>query len=251
MTEGVRRANEGVRSSERGDGSDAGEDGTGDADEVGTGSVALVCEPAFRADAAGQLDRALNGESARSVLGVLYRHDVQAWTTALRTRCDRVDSAAVAAVGPVADADRSCDRLPVRNVSDPTDLTGVAIAVGEWLRARDADEQPVVCLDSLSTLLQYADLERAFRFLHALVARVRSAGATAYVSVDPGAHDGATLATLRTLFDAVVGTERRAGDTTAAAPTDASESSADSTGRAVVTDGGDPGVPSGAASGTE
>ncbi|QLH83733.1 DUF7504 family protein [Halosimplex pelagicum] len=244
MTEGVRRANEGVRASDRGDGTDA--------DETGAGSVALVCEPAFEAEATGQLDRAFDrGEGARSVLGVLYRHDVRAWTTALRARRDRVDSAAAVAVGPVAETGGGRDHLPVREVTDPTDLTGVGIAVGEWLRACDADERPVVCLDSLSTLLQYADLERAFRFLHALVAQVRSAGATAYVSVDPGAHDEATLATLRTLFDAVLGAERRAGDTTADAPTDASGSSADSTGRAVVADGGDPATPGGAASGAE
>jgi|GEM_PF-1228908 len=245
MTEGVRRANEGVRASDRGENPSADGDATDDAGESddagtgGTGSVALVCEPAFGADPAGQLDRSLDG-GERSVLGVLYRHDVRAWTTALRGRSARIDSAAAVAVGPVAGFERERDCLPVREVSDPTDLTGVAIAVGEWLRARDGDERPVVCLDSLSTLLQYADLERAFRFLHALVARVRSAGATAYVSVDPGAHDEATLATLRTLFDAVRSRERGS-----------SGSAVDAASRAVATDGGSASVPGGAASGAE
>lgn len=227
------RANEGERASHGGP-----DDATTDID----GAVALVCEPAFRADAAGQLARALGGDGERSVLGILYRHDVRAWTTALRTQRDRIGSAAAVAVGPVAEPGRTRDRLPVREVPDPTDLTGVGIAVGEWLRARDDDERPVVCLDSLSTLLQYADLERAFRFLHALVAQLRSAGATAYVSVDPGAHDEATLATLRTLFDAVVAGERTTAGT--------DEESAGADGRPVATDGGNPDS-GGAASGRE
>ncbi|WP_436910712.1 DUF7504 family protein [Halosimplex marinum] len=233
MTEGVRRSNEGGRASGRG------------ADEAvgGAGRVALVCESAFEAEAAAQLDRALGGDSRRSVLGVLYRHDVRAWTAALRERCPGIDSAAAVAVGPVAGTQRDGDPLPVRAVSDPADLTGVGIAVGEWLRARDADERPVVYLDSLSTLLQYRDLEGAFRFLHALRAQARSTGAAAYVSVDPGAHDEATLATLGALFDTVVRNERVA----AGAAADAPDTSADSAGR-VVTDGGasaDPGAASG------
>jgi hypothetical protein len=237
MTEGVRRANQGER---RSDG------GADDSRTGGDGVVALVPESAFEADAAGQLDRALDG-GERSVLAVLYRQDVRAWTTAVRRRRDRVGSAAAVAVGPVVATGGTRDPLPVREVTDPTDLTGVGIAVGEWLRAREADERAVVCLDSLSTLLQYADLERAFRFLHALVAQVRSAGATAYVSVDPGAHDEATLATLRTLFDAVVASDL--GDADPAVDGDAR--SAAPAGRAVVTDGGASEVPGGGASDPE
>jgi len=226
MTEGVRRANRGNRSTE----------GGADDAQTSDGSARLVCEAAFEADAAGQLDRALAGRAERSVLAVLYRHDVRAWTTALRDRCDRIESAAAVAVGPTFGAGPGGDDAAVRTVSDPTDLTGVGIAVGEWVRARDADERPIVCLDSLSALLQYADRERAFRFLHALAAQIRSAGATAYVSVDPGAHDEATLGTFRTLFDTVVRTDRRPGD----AATDAEEPSIQSGERSAVTDGGGP-----------
>jgi len=236
MTEGVRRATQGERASE----GDA--DG---ADDPAGGPVALVTEPAFSADADGQIERAVAaGEGDRSVLAVLYRHDVRAWTTALRRRDDRLDSAAVVAVGPVTET--GSDRAAVRTVSDPTDLTGVGIAVGEWLRARDADERPVVCLDSLSTLLQYADPERAFRFLHGLTAQVRSTDGAAFVSVDPGAHDEATLGTVRALFDAVV-----AGDRSNAAASDGRLARSGGRGRAVATDGGDRAASGGGASGPE
>jgi len=239
MTEGVRRATQGERASEGGvddldgpDGSDA-------------GPVALVTEPAFAADARGQIERAVaGGEGDRSVLAVLYRHDVGTWTTTLRANDERLDSAAVVAVGPVTETGADC--AAVRTVADPTDLTGVGIAVGEWLRARDDDERPVVCLDSLSTLLQYADPERAFRFCHGLTAQVRSTGAAAFVSVDPGAHDEATLGTFRTLFDTVI-----AGDRPTAGAGAQGGGLARPDERAVVTDGGDPAASGGPASGPE
>ncbi|QPV62730.1 hypothetical protein I7X12_18700 [Halosimplex litoreum] len=234
MTEGVRRATQGERASDG---------GASDARTGRDGSVALVYERAFTANAASQLDRALDVGAERSVLAILYRHDVRSWTTALRSHCDRVDSAAAVAVGPTS-AGCGRDDAAVRTVSDPTDLTGVGIAVGEWLRARDTDEEPVVCLDSLSTLLQYADPERAFRFLHGLRTQVRSADATAFVSVDPGAHDEATLGTFRALFDAVVTGE------SATAETDDGES-ATADGRPVATDGGASEAPDGPVSGSE
>jgi hypothetical protein len=235
MTEGVRRASEGERTSDG---------GASDARTGRDGSVALVYERAFAANATSQLDRALDAGAERSVLAILYRHDVRSWTTALRSRCDRIDSAAAVAVGPTSGSGRGRDDAAVRPVSDPTDLTGVGIAVGEWLRARETDEEPVVCLDSLSTLLQYADPERAFRFLHGLRTQVRSADATAFVSVDPGAHDEATLGTFRALFDTVVTGQRTTAKT-------GDGESARAGGRPVATDGGASGVPDGPASGSE
>ncbi len=94
----------------------------------------------------------------------------------------------------------------VRPVETPSDLTGVGIKLSELLSgmADTGDgESVVVCFNSVTTLLQYADLERAFRFLH-VVTRVKTAGGVGHYHVDPGAHDQQTLATLKGLFDAVV-----------------------------------------------
>jgi hypothetical protein len=181
------------------------------------GRARLVLDPGANAASAGDRIDALTAEPA-SLLAVLYRDDLAAVTEALAARSDRVESAAVVAVG--ADA---TDHEAVRSVPDPTDLTGVGIAVGEWVRTREASDRPVVYVDSLSPVLRLAGDERAFRFLHALTGRCRTAGVDAVAYVDPTAHDERTLATIRQVFDC----QRRADEAESAAG-----------GRPVATDGG-------------
>lgn len=95
--------------------------------------------------------------------------------------------------------------VSVKTVSDPSDLPklGVTISrlVNEW---EDEGRETIVCFHSLSALLQYADLQRVFRFLHILKDRLDSADATAHYHMDSQAHDRQTIATLRQLFDAVI-----------------------------------------------
>jgi len=97
----------------------------------------------------------------------------------------------------------------VKSVENPADLTGIGIQLSEMLsgiaNAAEVDDQPiVVCFDSITSLLQYADLQRTFRFLHVVTGRVKSVGAVGHYHVDPAAHDDQDLATLKGLFDAVV-----------------------------------------------
>ena len=89
-------------------------------------------------------------------------------------------------------------------VSDPSDLTGVGIKVNQCLSAWEDDgARTDVCFDAVTTLLQYVDTRRAFRFLHVLSRRVRSVGALAHYHIDPGAHDEQTLATIEGVFSDV------------------------------------------------
>jgi hypothetical protein len=76
----------------------------------------------------------------------------------------------------------------------------MATAAGE-------EEQIAVCFNSVTSLLQYADLQRAFRFLHVVTGRVKTVGGVGHYHLDPDAHDSQTLATLKGLFDAVVEVE--------------------------------------------
>ena len=94
--------------------------------------------------------------------------------------------------------------VTVRTVSTPGNLTDLGIKISAYLMEWDGtDERTVVCFDSLTTMLQYTDLQRAFRFLHVLTGRVRATDGFAHYHMDPGAHDPRTLNTLKTLFDGV------------------------------------------------
>jgi hypothetical protein len=97
----------------------------------------------------------------------------------------------------------------VEAVENPSDLTGIGIKLSEMLSslatAAEREDEPIaMCFDSITSLLQYADLQRTFRFLHVVTGRVKSADGVAHYHVDPAAHDAQDLATLKGLFDAVV-----------------------------------------------
>lgn len=95
-------------------------------------------------------------------------------------------------------------RDSVRGVTDPGDLTGIGIAVGEFLEELPGDVDPAVCVDSLTTLLQYSSPERAYRFLQVLCGRVLAAEGTVHCHADPAAHGDDVLEPLQSLFDDVV-----------------------------------------------
>ncbi|MXR50628.1 hypothetical protein GRX03_03255 [Halovenus sp. WSH3] len=107
-----------------------------------------------------------------------------------------------------ADTDIDDPSWAVKTVENPSDLTGIGIELSELLSgmatAADDDEQIAVCFDGITSLLQYADLQRAFRFLHVVTGRVKTVGGIGHFHLDPDAHDPQTLATLKGLFDAVI-----------------------------------------------
>ena len=99
---------------------------------------------------------------------------------------------------------RSGTALSVRSVSNPADLTDLGIQLDAYLAEwADDGNRTVVCFHSVTTLLQYVDLQRAFRFFHVITGRVRESDARAHYHVDPSAHDVRTMNTLMTLFGAV------------------------------------------------
>jgi hypothetical protein len=102
---------------------------------------------------------------------------------------------------PELDAEEA---VSTERVADPSDLPRLGITLSEFL-TRWGDETPtVVAFDSVSALLQYADLQRVYRFLHTLKGRLQSVDAVAFYHLDPAAHDDQTIATLRPLFDTVL-----------------------------------------------
>lgn len=128
-----------------------------------------------------------------------------------RTEADLPDQVGVVDVGGQTHFGRSSESVlddhsvQVETVSDPRDLTGLGIAVntvlGKWA---DTDTQPVVCFDSITPLLQYSDLQRLFRFLHALSQHVAEHSGVIHYHLDPTAHDQETINTLLQLIDTAV-----------------------------------------------
>lgn len=162
------------------------------------------------------VDRAtsvLAGMEVGELLAVLYDRSPDEW---YRQAQDRIaadaDDVRIVSVGAstrsVADGGRvavDTTRRFVTPVPEPTDLTGLGIAVGEHLvEWGDDDGRPVVLVDSVTALLQWVDRDRAVQFLHVLSARIRRAGGVGVFLVTHTAHDEATRRMLTELFEMTV-----------------------------------------------
>lgn len=106
--------------------------------------------------------------------------------------------------GPKRTPAVSIDGVETERVGSPGNLTKIGVAVSKHCKEFEGDGTTVVCLRSLTALLQYVDFNTAYRFLNAVANQLASVGAIGHCHIDPDAHSTQELGGLRTLFDAVV-----------------------------------------------
>ena len=85
--------------------------------------------------------------------------------------------------------------------ANPNDITGLGMRLNNYLNDHDDGSQLVVCFDSMTEMLQFADLQPAFKFLHMFAGQLRDANAISHFHLDPGAHESQTISRLKPLFD--------------------------------------------------
>lgn len=146
-------------------------------------------------------ERAVKNAPADHLLVLAYHDD----TAPVR---DRVDSIAVDGrkrllvtepEGHELESDGTVAQCP-----PPTDLSTAGIEISSFL---DEHEGAVVCLHSLTALLDEIDVEHLYRFLHILAVRISDTDAVGQFYLDAAAHDDQTIYMLRSVFDVVVETD--------------------------------------------
>lgn len=168
-----------------------------------SGSEADACQPFF----------SMNPLSEQNVLLISLRQSAEDRRQAFLSGAD--GEPANMAIISSSDKDRQqqtgrhgdvgTSGMTVQVVDDPGDLTRLGITISNVLRSwQDNEHQTLVCFDSVSTLLQYAELQRVFRFIHVLQGRLGNIGARTHYHLNPEAHDSQTEATMRSLFDGVI-----------------------------------------------
>lgn len=154
-------------------------------------------------------------DSDKNALWVSYTKSPDAQLRRWRTHSDHAP--ANVGVVSVGDSMRSVDATTpqggaaqdldagVKTVTNPNDLTGLGITITEHLsRWQDNGNRTVVCVDSLTAMLQYVELQTAYEFLHVLTGRLYASDAVAHLHMDPSAHDDQTVESIASLCDAVV-----------------------------------------------
>lgn len=94
-------------------------------------------------------------------------------------------------------------RVTVDTIAEPSDLTGLAMAMSSYMEAwEESEAAAVVCFHSITPLLIHADTERVFRFLYTTIGRLRDIGAYAHFHLNSAAHGETTVNLISSLFDA-------------------------------------------------
>lgn len=111
-----------------------------------------------------------------------------------------------------ADEDGAVDDR-VETVASPGNLTGIGVGLTKATQAigEGAAEGVRVSLLSLSTLLQYTDVDSVFKFVHVATSRFAAAGYLGVATVNPGIHEERTVNKLKAQFDGAIEL-REAGD---------------------------------------
>lgn len=124
----------------------------------------------------------------------------------LRGRPVTVDRTAMITVGESGDAgfdpDRTVSLASVAAVDHLSELgSSVRDVLHDWA---EKDATSVLCFDSVTALLERADLELTFEFLLVLIEGIRPTGTISHFHIDADAHDTTTLRTLEHVFDEVL-----------------------------------------------
>lgn len=92
------------------------------------------------------------------------------------------------------------------SVSSPGDLTGISIGTAKLMQRFTNREISQVRhgLVSVSTLLQYLDLDTVFKFLHIYTQRIDDTEGLGIFTVDNAAHDPQVVNTITSEFDGVI-----------------------------------------------
>lgn len=105
-----------------------------------------------------------------------------------------------------SDHQQAIEEIATEHVGSPGDLTGISISTAKLLE-RFADRNIAEIrygLVSVSTLIQYLDLDTTFKFLHIYTSRINDTGGLGIFTVEGASHDPTDLNTITSEFDGVL-----------------------------------------------
>ncbi|MBU2559433.1 recombinase RecA [archaeon] len=95
----------------------------------------------------------------------------------------------------------------VAMVGSAVDMTGISIAVGQFLEEfwrKKQIKRIKVVMESLSNLLMYSNSQTVYRFLHVFTGKVRAVDGMGVYTLEEGMHDSVVVTTLKQLVQGVI-----------------------------------------------
>lgn len=105
-----------------------------------------------------------------------------------------------------SDSQQTIRDIATERVASPADLTGVSIGTAKLLQQFSKRNVSDVRhgLVSISTLIQYLDLNTVFKFLHVYTSRIEDTNGLGVFTLDSVSHDEQTVNTITSEFDCVI-----------------------------------------------
>ena len=173
------------------------------------GTNVLVLAPSLSDEKAGTCQELLDGDdlSELDVLRISYSDAPEELVAEWRDHHDHLPGRMGIIIVGDQPGGPAVDGLPEEvfvTTANPNDITGLGMRLNNYLNDGDGGGQLVVCFDSVTEMLQFADMQPVFKFLHMFVGQLRDADAVGHFHLDPGAHDSQTVSRLKPLFDDAV-----------------------------------------------
>lgn len=101
---------------------------------------------------------------------------------------------------------QTIEEISTEQVSSPSDLTGISIGTSKLLQRFSKQDISEIRhgLVSISSLIQYLELDTVFKFLHIYTTRIQDTGGLGVFTVDGESHDPQTTSTITSEFDGVL-----------------------------------------------
>lgn len=180
----------------------------GTVSELAPGSSLLIAGPAMSGKQCLALDLLAAGHDGDDGLLIVSTSETAGTCIdELEQRVGTVDRNRVGVVDCSGSSQQEAIReVATQRVSSPGDLTGISIATAKLMQQLTSQDISGVRhgLVSVSTLLQYLELETVFKFLHIYTRRIDDTGGLGVFTVDNAAHDQQTISTITNEFNGVI-----------------------------------------------
>lgn len=153
-------------------------------------------------------------DEGEGILCVTTSKNAASLLTELESQIPTLDRERVAIVDCTGkDNQQVIKEIATERVSSPGDLTGISISTAKLFQQFTNQDISEVRhgLVSVSTLIQYLDVNTVFKFLHIHTSRITDTQGLGVFTVDGASHDPQTLNTITSEFDGVL--ELREADT--------------------------------------
>lgn len=176
--------------------------------EISSGSSLLIAGPALNGKRDLALDLLAAGHEKED--GLLIITTNKSGVNSIEELKQRVATLDMNRVGIVdcsgSDQQQTIRDIATQQVSSPGDLTGISIATAKLFQQFATQDIASVRhgLVSVTTLLQYLELDTIFKFLHIYTQRITATNGLGIFTIDNAAHDTQTINTITGQFDGVI-----------------------------------------------